>query len=440
MNHTMGIEISSDNEISNLATAEKQHQDQKSGFYAAFIFFVWPLLAVVTAFWNYRSGWAKNILWAFIAFYGFSFAIGTESQDSDIVRYVEEVQYLHGIQMTAGDAIEYYQQSGEVDLLRTFLAVTVSRFTGSQAVLTLVYGIIFGFFFSRNIWYVLLHLEGKMRPITLFLMVCLFLVIPIWNITTFRMWTAAHVFIYGLLPFLYERKWSGLFIAAGSILIHFAFLIPVAALFAYVLFGNRLLIYFVFFMSTFFVSEINIKVFNNVVESYAPEVIQERTSGYRQQGHVESYREGAQGGNVWYVRWYGRALKWVLFGFIVSLFIKGRTFFAKNEQWLRLFSFVLLFYGFANLFSSLPSGGRFIAIANFVALALVILYVQNRRQDQVMRQFAVTTVPFLLLFIIVSIRIGIYSISATAILGNPVIAFFFSGEHISLNEFMRMVI
>lgn len=436
----MEIGISNNTDRSRLAIAEKQHEDQKSTYYIVFIYLVWPLLAVFLALWNYRSRWGKNILWAFIAFYGFCFAIGTESQDSDIVRYAEEVQYLHGIQMSAADAIAYYKQSGEVDILRTFIAVTVSRFTGSQAVLTLIYGIIFGFFFSRNIWYVLSHLEGKMRPITILLMVCLFLVIPIWSITTFRMWTAAQIFIYGILPFLFEGKWRGFFIAACSIFVHFAFFVPVAVLLLYMLLGNRLIIYFVFFVATFFVSEINLEVFNNLVESYAPEVIQERTSGYRGEDYVESFREGSEGGRVWYAVWYARALRWALLGFIVVLYAKGRAFFAKNKGWLRLFSFILLFYGVANLFSSLPSGDRFIAIANFAALALVILYLQNRKQDKLMRQLVVVTIPLLLLFIIVSIRMGLYSVSATAILGNPVIAFFFMGEHISLNEFMRMIL
>lgn len=432
--------MSNNNKVSGVATAERHHEDPKSGYYAAFIFLVWPLLAVGTAFWNYKSSWGKNILWAFVAFYGFSFAIGVESQNSDIVRYAEEIRYLHGIQMSAGDAVEYYQQSGEIDILRTFLAVTVSRFTDSQSVLTLVYGIIFGFFFSRNIWYVLSRLEGKMRPITILLMVCLFLVIPIWNITTFRMWTAAHVFIYGLLPFLFEGKWKGLIIAACSIFIHFAFLIPVAAVLLYTLFGNRLMIYFVFFIATFFLSEINLDAFNRYVETYAPESIQERTSGYRGEEYVESYRKGTAEDKVWYAVWYGRALKWVLLGFIVVLFVRGRTFFAKNEGWLRWFSFILLFYGIANIFSSLPSGTRFVAIAHFVALALVTLYVQNRKQEKTMRQLVFATIPFLLLFVIVSIRMGLYSISTTAILGNPVIALFFTGEHISLNEFMRVVL
>src|SRR5699024_3364969 len=194
-----------------------EQDNSKNKFYSAILFLIWPFLALISAFKNYRSGWGKNVLWAFIAFYGFSFAIGAESQGSDIVRYVAELQYLHGIPITFSFAVNYFLQSGEIDIVRTIIALVVSRFTGSQAVLTLIYGIIFGYFCSRNMWFVLERFEGRMRPITILLFSCFFLVIPFWDINGFRMWTAAHIFIYGLLPFLFDGKRRGVFIASLSI-------------------------------------------------------------------------------------------------------------------------------------------------------------------------------------------------------------------------------
>lgn len=420
--------------------SDASYSDDKSGYYAACIFLVWPLLAVVSAFRNYRSSWGKNILWAFVAFYGLTFAIGAESQGSDIVRYVDEIEYLHGIPMSMNDAVNYYLQSGEVDILRTIIAIAVSRVTESQSVLTLIYCFIFGFFFSRNIWYVLDRLKGKLRPITLLLLVCFFLVVPMWSIISFRMWTAAHIFIYGLLPFLFEGKWRGVFIASLSILVHFAFLVPMGVLFAYIIFGNRLTIYFIFFILTFLFAEINVEAFNDIVESYAPEIVQERTEGYRAENQVESYRESSETNEVWYSVWYGRALRWAVMGFLVILFWRGRTFFKDHERWLHLFSFTLLFFGVANLMSSLPSGGRYLSVATLPALALITMYVQNRQQERGMRQLIFLTTPALLLFVVVSVRIGLYSLSPTTILGNPIVALFLSGEYISLNDVMKTVL
>lgn len=427
-------------DIAKWRATEMHYADDKTGYYAGFIFLVWPLLALVSAFRNYKSSWAKNVLWAFVAFYGYAFAIGAESQGSDIVRYVAEVNYLHGIPMSFSDALSYYRQSGEVDILRTFLAIVVSRFTDSQSALTLIYGIIFGFFFSRNIWFVLERLKGKIKPVTLLLLTCFFLIVPFWFITTFRMWTAAHIFLYGLLPYLFEGEKKGILIATLSILVHFSFLVPVGVLYGYAFFGNRLVLYFCFFLATFFISEVDLSAFNNLVERYAPEIIQERTAGYRSEHYVEQYRQDSGSNRAWYAQWYNRVLKWSVMGFLIVLFIRGRKFFSNNKYWLSLFSYVLLFYGVANLFSSLPSGSRFVSVANLAALSLIILYVQNREQGKVMKRLVFLATPALLLFIVVSVRMGLYSLSATAILGNPIVAALFTGDHISLNDVLKMFI
>jgi len=414
--------------------------NEKTGVYGAVLFIIWPFLAVFTAFRNYRENWAKNILWAFVAFYGFSFAIGAESQGSDIVRYVNEVKYLNSINLGISDAIDYYQVSGEIDIVRTFLALVVSRFTDSQAILTLVYGIIFGFFFSRNIWYLLEQLDGKLQAITLLLFTCFFLEIPFWDMNGFRMWTAAHVFIYGVLPFLFEGNRKGLWISCLSLLFHFSFLIPLALLFFYIFAGNRLTIYFLFFFTTFFISEIDLEVVNQLVENYAPEILQERTSSYRAEGQVEEHRSASEEGRVWYARWYGKALKWSVMGYLVVLYFKGKSFFMEHEGWLRLFSFILLFYGVSNILSSLPSGGRYLSIVNMMALALITMYVQNREHERVLKRFITISIPALLLFVVVAVRTGLYTVSATSILGNPILAIFLVNEHVSLNDVLRMII
>lgn len=422
-----------------MANVNNKSVNTNQGFYAATLFLVWPLLALISAVKNHRQYWAKNLLWAFIAFYGFTFAIGSESEGTDILVYIEEFQDLHGQSLSISTAGEYFENSGEVDILRTFIAIVLSRFTDNAAILTLFYGIIFGFFFSRNMWYVLDRLEGNIKPITILLLVCFSLVVPIWNMNGFRFWTAAHIYIYGLLPFLFEQKKSGLFICSLSMLVHFAFLIPVTILVSYLLLGDRLKIYFVMFLISFVISEINLTAFNELIESYAPEIVQERTSGYRGEEYVETYREGAEEeGKVWYAVWYGQALKWSIMGFLVVLVVRGFTFFEDSINWKRLLAFTLLFYVFANLFSSLPSGGRFVSVANLSALALITLYVQNREHELFMQRFILLATPALFIFIIVSIRIGLLSMSATVFFGNPVLAVFLVGEHVSLNDVLRL--
>jgi hypothetical protein len=416
-------------------------QQNKDGFYALLLFFIWPFLAAMSSLLNYKKHWAKNIFWIFIAFYGYTFAVGVDNQSADIVRYMVRFQQMHQVEMTFTRAIDYYLQSGEIDFVSIFISIVLSRFTENSAVLTLAYATIFGFFFSRNMWYVLEHLEGRLKPVTILLVICLFMVIPIWDFNGFRMWTAAHIFIYGLLPFLYEGKKTGLLISSTAILVHYSFIVPVLILVAYIVFGNRLILFFSFFLGSFFISEIDLDMFNQFVESYAPEILQERTSGYRGESYVESYRtDELESTRNWYAEWYGRGLKWFIMGSLVVIFLKGRDFFKENKGWLNLFSFTLLFYGTANLLSSLPSGGRFIAVANLSAMALIIFYQQNREQEILMKRFVLLASPALFLFLVVRIRMGLYSISATTVLGNPILAFFTTGENLSLGDVLRLIL
>ncbi|HLQ99299.1 MAG TPA: EpsG family protein, partial [Sphingobacterium sp.] len=296
-----------------------------------------------------------------------------------------------------------------------------------------------GYFLSRNIWFLFERMEGKLLPITLFLMTCFFLVNPIWQINGFRMWTAVHVFLYGLLPYLFDGKKRGLWISVLSILVHFSMLVPVGVLAGYMLLGNRLNIFFIFFLLTFFVSEIDISAVNTFMENYAPEILQERTDSYRSETVIEADASEPETRN-WYIVWHRRALGWSVTGFLVLLFWKGRRFFKENNGWACLFSFTLLFYGVANLLSHLPSGGRFTVIGELCALALIILYIQNRPMEKMMKRFVYLAGPALMLFLIVSIRVGFLYSSVASILGNSIVALFISGEFVSLNNILKSIL
>jgi hypothetical protein len=416
-----------------------QAHTRKEGYYAGFLFLIWPFLAAVSAFRNYNKPWAKNIFWAFCAFYGYVFAIGAESQGSDILAYIADYQNTHQDQFTFAQALQYFRESGEIDILRTIISIGLSRFTDAPSALTLVYGIIFGYFFSRNIWFLLERMEGKIAFATLLILACFFLVNPIWKINGFRMWTAVHVFLYGLLPYLFDGKKNGLWIAALSILVHFSFIVPVGALVGYLVAGNRLTLYFGFYLFTLFAAELDISAFNEAMTAYAPEILQERTSSYRSEAVIEARGNRANTRN-WYVVWNGRALTYAIMGFIVILFVKGRGYIRENIGWHSLFSFTLLFYGVANILSALPSGGRFMTIAHLCALAVIALYVQNRPGEKVMNRFIYLATPALLLYIVVEFRVSLLSMSASVIMGNPLLAILSTGDHISLNDVLKMIL
>lgn len=418
-------------------------QNDKEPFYAAFLFLIWPFLALISAFVNFRKSWAKNVAWAFVAFFGFTFAI-VEGSTSDIVRYISNFQNLHRENLAMADMLTRFIDSSQIDILNTSIIYILSVFTDHQAALTLVYAIIFGYFFSRNVWYVLEKLQGRLQLITIILLVAFLFIIPIWYINGFRMWTATHIFFYGVLPYLFEGKRNRLIVAFMAPLAHFSFVIPAVLLVGYLILGNRVVFYFGFFVVTFFIAEINLTVINQYVEAFTPERFQERTEPYRRAGPdngLDSIMPDEEGRSVnWYIVWYRKALNWFIVGGLFMIFLKGREKIKDSPGMMSLLSFTLLFYGFANFVSHLPSLWRFLTVAQLISMPLIILYAQNSMNDKFFNRYTWIALPALALFIVVSIRRSFFFMSSTSILGNPVIALFSAGDNIPLEQFIRMLL
>ena len=409
-----------------------------------YLFLLLPFLAVIMAIRSFRTSWAKNIIWAFVVFYGFTFSIsapvGKEAGSADINRNTDQVTNLYESNLGFAGIAKLYRDNTDIDILQLTISIAVSFITDSPRVLTAVFGLVFGFFYSRNIWFVLERMNGKLKLTAILLLVAYSLIDPIWNINGFRFFTAAQVYIYGLLPFIFDGKKKGILISAISILVHFAFLLPVGVLLLYVIVGNRTLIYFIFFLASLVSTGINIVAFNNFVESSIPGVLADRTATYRNEDAVEELQSGAVQADVpqrnWYINLYNAGLQWPLTAFLVILFFKRRTMALFNKRFLSSLSFSFLFLGVANILASLPSGGRFITVAMFSALPLIILYVQNFPKEKYLTHKVMIALPALLLFIIVSIRIGLFTISVNTLIGNPFVVLF-TDYNIALDEIIK---
>jgi hypothetical protein len=409
-----------------------------------YLFLLFPFLAGIIAIRNYRESWAKNIIWAFIVFYGFTFSIPTEvsinGSSSDINRYTLQVRNLYKIDLKFQDVVKLYQDNEDIDILKLTIAIVVSRVTNSSQVLTAIYGFIFGFFFSRNMWFLIERMKGKIKPAALLLLIAYILVDPVWNINGFRFYTATQIFIYGLLPFIFEGRKKSIFICALSLLVHFSFLLPVGVLFMYILAGNRTMIYFIFFLASIVSSGINIGVLNKFIEANVPTALADRTATYRNEDKVGRFRSDTEDTDIakpnWYVQWYSKALQWPLMVFLSILVFYRKKIKLANEGYLNSLCFTLLFWGVANILATLPSGTRFLVIAAFSALPLIILYVQNIPHEKFLNNKVLIASPVLLLFIIVSIRFGFLTISVNTLISNPLVVLF-TDYNIALNELIK---
>lgn len=404
-------------------------QKSEHKVYAILLFLLWPFLSVFIAFYKYKSSWAKNIVWFFVAFYGYNMVISNEGIDAN--RYRDKFIEMATTKTSTNILTDLYaEDSNNVDLLQPLLTYIVSIFTDNYKVLFLVYGLVFGYFLSRNLWLLFDRANGVLSTVSILLLVIFFIINPIWNINGFRFYAAAQIFVYGCLTFFLERKKSGVLVAISSVLVHFSFFLPLLVLFIYFLIGNKQKMYFYFFLISLFVSELNLESVRNNLLIISPVVFEDRIEGYTNKEYKENIDNSYVFSN-WYIKYKSESLRYSLYLLLIGLHWR-RNSFRNNTALFKLFCYVLLFYSIANIVSSVPSANRYIEVASVLAIALVFFIIQFK-DDKNIDIIVKVTAPALLVFFMVTIRLGLDTIGLTTILGNPIIALFMNDDVALIN-------
>jgi len=389
---------------------------------ALFYLILWPFGALIYSLKNNKKVWAKNIFWIFCIFYGFTFII--YSPGVDAFRYTETLIRWSILSWSFNDfARELYSESSNfVDIFQPLLTFILSRFTDDPRILMAVFGLVFGFFYSRNLWYLFERIDGRKSFITMLFIITFCLLIPIWRINGFRFWTAAHIYLFGVFPFLLEGNKKKIWISALSLFVHFTFAVPVLILIIYSIFGNRFNIYFALFIISLLLKELDIDFIRYQFESL-PGVFQEKSNRYLQGDPMVMQAEVLSVAN-WYIRYLSLIIKWISAIFIISLFLKSRKQISESKIISNIFCFSMLFYSYANISALMPQGARFYSISNMIVFFMLSYIVYKIELPAFDKKLRIISSPFLILVIIVYIRTGFDYTGLLTVIGNPIIALF----------------
>lgn len=395
--------------------------------YALVFYLISPFLALLSAIYNYRSRWAKNILWLFVAFYGFTFVISTGGIDAN--RYRDKFLFIAQNNLGLTDLVNRFSLLGDseyTDLLQPLISTIVAYFTSDHRFLFAAFGLVFGYFYSRNLWFLIEQGGNKIKNKNFIFLFTFAFIIGFWSINGFRMWTAAHIFFFGTIHYLMKKERKGFLIAASSIFVHFVFLVPVLVLSVFVLFRARIHLFFWFFILTFFVSELNIDSTKRVLYDYAPNsAVQAKVRSYTNESYLARLEERAHSITLtWHARYYRKALNWSIVILLTFMYFSGLPLITENKPLQALFAFTLLFSGISNIASQMPSGGRFIIIANLFAVSSIFFFMQKVPAGRWINRVMIAIVPALLFFCIVSLREGFDTLGVMTVLGNPALALF----------------
>jgi len=387
----------------------------------AYLFFFNPFFAFISAVRNYGYVSSKNIVWMYVVFFGYTM---DKPHEKDSSRYVDRLVYLHNspqsfelFQLTLFD-----EESGQIDIYQPLLTYVVSLFTENGDILFAVFGLFFGFFYSRNIWFLFEDLKDKPDRNLWLLLLTFLSVLGFWTLDGVRMWTAAQMFFYGAYQFYIRgKKWHVITVFL-TCLVHFSFVLPIGLFLGFL--GIRYIRKYLYYayLGSFFVTQINLGFVQNLVKTYMPEFIAPKVSTYVSDEYAESYSEGASS-YVWYMQFYRTSINWFLFVLVTYIFFKHYKKMEKNDRMVTLFSFSMFYISVANIVALIPSGGRFLYIGQMFAIGFIFAF-YAKYADREIKKFTKTFIPLLVFFVIISVRVCFDSLTVGSVVMNPVMMFF----------------
>lgn len=398
------------------------------------LFLIFPMAAMLKGFKNHRSKLFLNLIWAFVAFHGFTLVVTDEGMDAS--RYAEKLSFLNNAGFTWVSFLDTLLTTQNVDIIQPFITFIVAAFTGNQRVLFLVFGIVFGYFYSRNLGYVIS--KSKNTKTSVFLVIIFALTIPFWEINGFRMWTAAHIFFYAGVKLLESKqlKVKPILFLCLAPLMHFSFVLPLAILGLYKLLGNKLNIYFFLYVATFLISEIDLTQVRSLVLEYAPDFLDSRLKGYTREGQMEEILLSKQN-QAFYIKYQGILYKIGGVLLISYMYIKKTHVKSVNATLYKFLNFSFLFLAVANIMSLIPSGGRFLTVANLFLVACIV-WGWSILTFESLNKFTKGVAFFCLFgFAIVSVWRGFQTISVMLVIGNPIFALV-SNLETSLSQVVKL--
>jgi hypothetical protein len=411
-----------------------------SGDWILFFIF-WPFGALINALRRFREPGSKTVFWLFCFYFGFVFIYGDPfwREGTDSARYAKDLIDFHTNPISFGTMLSqlYSPKTDLVDVYKPLSTWFLALFTADPRILFAFFAAVFGFFYAQNLWIIFSRINVKVGITLALLMISYALINPVWNINGARMWTAAQVFLYGNLIWFINGKKIGLFWSALSILFHFSFCFPVLLFALYIFLPGNLVLYFLFFFGASIFKEINLHAVSNFL-SFLPDVFQPRVEGYTN----EDYAKGLFNQQLemsMHVKLFSILEQWIVYIWIIVSFLFRKKMIFNLPAYRKVFGFALFLGGFAQISSLIPSGGRFIVVANCLFYVVFILFFTNFQNYHRLLLLKIITIPVLTFLIIFNIRRGLDFAGIFTFLGNPILAFF-SSEQVPLIEFLKQLL
>ncbi len=401
--------------------------DKTKNIYLYLFALIFPFWAWIASIRFFKSPSAMNLFWYGCAFMGFVFIfnpIGGSTSDSS--RIANELIVMHNNPIDFNTVSSYfYSQDGNLDIYQSLLCFITSIFTNNPHILFFNHALIFGFFYSRNIWIIFKFSENSKIDFSIWIVIIMTILInPIWEINGGRMWLALHVFMYGLFSFFLSNNKMKAIWCFLSIFIHFSFIIPLMLFFISLFVPKRnLTFYFVLYLVASSIKEIDFKWLNEFLMNNVPDLLSRKVESYMSEEYKETLNDVKQ-----YLSSYLFVTAKMAKAFVILVLIfiwKCKNELLREERYRQLLFLFLFFGSIFEILSSIQSMGRFLKIPNMIFYSLLLLMLfDNSLQLHSIQKLIKYLIILLFLPILLAIRIGFYYYGTSLFWSNFIASFF----------------
>lgn len=367
------------------------NNNRTGGLLAGLIF---PVVSFIYALFHPNN---KNFKLLFVLFFTFiGLAIFYKGNEADITRSV--VDFYDAYTNQDVDFFTYFKSTSsinQIDYYSTFMVWLVSRFTNNPKIYLGCLALVFALFFVANTDYLIKHSQLTSRISIILLIV--FIVTPKIAFLTHRWWTALQVFLFGMLPVIFEKKyWKLLWCFAAAYLVHFSFLYPLIILVISLLLPKKyLLIYLVLYIITVLINSFDFSYLASFVTNYLPDLVASRTETYIN-AEILEHNFFSQSARI--------VMNIANVTLCTIIYITNQEGLKKEDLLRRVFVVALLLGSFANLTALTEWGWRYLDLTNMLFVAFYALYLSDDMNYKKSLTLFKWTTPLFLYFIAFQVR------------------------------------
>lgn len=383
------------------------------------LFMLWPFASFLLSLANFRNKTSRIYYILFGGLYGYSQYFG-ETGDSGRL-------WQQFANMANSSLAELWTQAFDItqspDVYKSLLFGVFSRFTDNGNIMFFVVALIYTAFFVGIINWILKYIPRKINTLSVLLLIAIALSFPFSIIGGIRSGTAGMMLLFCIFSYLFTEEKKYLFLMAFTPLIHFSYFGFLFFAYVAILFRERPVAIYLMFIISFLLRAFDL---NQIVSDYfGGSAIERKSTVYTNEEINEAGRQSINNMN-WYARYYLDIMRYFLLIALPLVWFKIRE--RASGVTRSVFLFFLSFYSLYNISSSaLHMAIRVLPLLNFCGLTF-FLFGYNEAYSKFIKNLIIIGFPVILLFILVSFRVGQHTINPHLFYGNLFSILFFPGN------------